>query len=354
MPATTSSTVAALSPSTRRRIDGTLSPYLARRHTAHGARARAAGARREARGSATRRSRGCRSASSRAAGARRSSTRPRCRRWPTPSPGSPRCQQPTRCRVRRRRSARARLFPIRRHSPARTSASAEAASAGERPARRRGRSMLPARARRPAAACCSSDSCSASHFSRETCSARVAMRSSRALHRRAYGRIPYARSSAAPSTAPEMAIVRRSRGSSTGLCSEREREALVGLAAFAIARGSGEKASVGETRVAVERREDRRGIRRRPIDAPLVADRTRVQHGDVARKTLAKGGENAKRVGARGRHVPRRSRPPDRGRRVVPAGPPPALLWAPARTARPSSRASTSSRERSSAQSAEA
>ena len=42
--------------------------------------------------------------------------------------------------------------------------------------------------------------------------------------------------------------------------------------------------------IAVERRENRSGVRRRTVDAPLVADGARIQHGHVARKTLAKGG----------------------------------------------------------------
>src|SRR5215207_3921853 len=106
----------------------------------------------------------------------------------------------------------------------------------------------------------------------------MAMRSSRAVQRRAYGRIPYTMPNATASTAAAVAIVRRSRGSSARLCTEGQGEAFVRLAAFAIPRRRGEEARVRKPRVAVERRENRGRVRGRPIDAPLVTDRARVEH----------------------------------------------------------------------------
>src|SRR5512138_795806 len=117
--------------------------------------------------------------------------------------------------------------------------------------------------------------------------------------------MPYATSSATPRTAAAIVMVLRSRGSSTGLCAEREREALVGLAALAEARSRGEKAGVGESRISIERGKDRGRVRRGAVDAPLVADRARVEHGDVARESLAEGREDAERVGPSGSDAPR-------------------------------------------------
>ena len=54
----------------------------------------------------------------------------------------------------------------------------------------------------------------------------------------------------------------------------------------------GDNASHMESWIAVECGKNGSGIRRRSIDAPLVADRTRIQDGDVARQALAQRGEH--------------------------------------------------------------
>src|SRR5687767_3652208 len=131
------------------------------------------------------------------------------------------------------------------------------------------------------------------------------MSSSRALHRRANGSTPYTTANATATTAAAMAMVRRSRGSSAGLCTEREREAFIRSAAFAVASGRGEEAGIGEALVAVEGGKDRGGVRRGAVDAPLVADRARAEHGHIARQALAEGGDDPQRIHARRRHAAR-------------------------------------------------
>ena len=146
------------------------------------------------------------------------------------------------CPAHRRRSAHAPSRPIRPRSPARASAAPKRRAPADRPASRRGRSMLPDRAEA---------------LRRGLPQLRLVLRQPlepRNLlgprRNEIFARAPAPRerqdavrehARRSPSTADAMAIVRRSRGSSTGLCTECEREALVRLATFAIARRRGEE-----------------------------------------------------------------------------------------------------------------
>src|SRR5688572_12861239 len=126
----------------------------------------------------------------------------------------------------------------------------------------------------------------------------AAISCSRADHRCANGQTPNTPISAVALKTSARKIVRRSRALRGSSNTERYREGLVRAITLAESRTGGQEAHILESIVAIQQRNNGRGIARPAFDLPLTAIAPDVQNGCSGRQLRAQRGQDRQRIGS--------------------------------------------------------